>query len=141
MNRIVADSSVIVKFFVNEVYSDKALNIRDSFIEGKLDLLEPSLLKYEVTNAVKYSKNKFSLQEVKNIAKALENYDFKFFDLNESLSDKAIELSFKHHLTFYDAIYVALAETKNSSLYTADEKLINSANLKFVKHVNDFTLL
>lgn len=139
MEQIVADASVIIKFFVNEIHSSKAQALRDAFISNRINLVEPSLLFYEVINGIKYSKaKKFSVQELKLISKALENYSFDTLELGETLSEKSIEISEKHNLTFYDAVYVASAIISGAILYTADERLIRNAGLPNVKHIKDF---
>ncbi len=139
MERVVADASVIAKFFVNEVHSEAAHRLRDSLISGNISLSEPSLLFYEVMNAMRYSKaRRFTVEELKVIANALENYNFAVFDLDAGLMERTIDVAAKHSISFYDAAYVALAINTDSELYTADEKLIRSAKLPRVIHIRDF---
>ena len=139
MEKIVADASVIAKFFINEIYSEKAQKLRDSFILGQTSLIEPSLLFYEVMNAMLYSKvKKFTDDELKIIAKALVNYTFELFDLNEILAKKAVDIAVEYSISFYDAVYVALAITTNSKLYTADEKLLRATKLSMIINIKDF---
>lgn len=139
MDQVVADASVIVKFFVNEEYTDNANRLRDSYISKQIDLIEPSLLKYEVINGIRFSKAKrFSLEEIKLAIEALEDYNFNIFNLNGVLATKASELTFEYHISIYDAIYIGLAAITNSILYTADDKLIKAVNLPFIKHIKEF---
>ena len=42
MNEIIIDANVVVKGFIEEDDSDKALLLRDQFIEGKIGLLVPA---------------------------------------------------------------------------------------------------
>ena len=51
--KIVLDASVAVRWYNEEDYSKKALLIRDDHISGKVDLVEPYLLIYEVGNALR----------------------------------------------------------------------------------------
>jgi predicted nucleic acid-binding protein len=55
--KIVVDASVAVKWFVEEEFSDLALKLRDMHVNGLVDLVAPSLMPYEVLNALKYSKS------------------------------------------------------------------------------------
>ncbi|MGQ4913110.1 MAG: type II toxin-antitoxin system VapC family toxin [Candidatus Asgardarchaeia archaeon] len=55
MEKVVLDASVIVKWFVDEIYSDKALKLRDSCIEGKMLIIASTLLPFEVLSALKYT--------------------------------------------------------------------------------------
>jgi len=47
MREIIIDASVVVKWFIEENDSDKALLLRDRFIGGKIELYVPTLLYFE----------------------------------------------------------------------------------------------
>lgn len=70
---IVVDTSVVVKWFVEEEYSREARLLRDAYANGLIDIVAPSLLPYEVLNALKYS-GAFGEEELKEIAKTLEDF-------------------------------------------------------------------
>jgi len=55
MEKVVADASVIVKWFVNDVYSENAIKLRDEFI-NEVEIVSTELMSYEVLNALKYTK-------------------------------------------------------------------------------------
>ncbi len=74
-NVLVVDASVVVKWFVLEEYSDEAGLLKRAYVEGLVDLASPSLLLYEVLNALKYSAA-FGEDELKRIARVLEDYQF-----------------------------------------------------------------
>ena len=137
MERIVADASVIVKFFKDENYSEKSRKLREKLIVGEIIMFEPYLLRYEILNAMIYSKNKYRAFEIGNIARALMNYDLKIIE-NEALFAEAIRISIANKLNIYDSTYVALASMTKSTLYTADQKLIDAVRLPFVKHIKDY---
>jgi len=50
---VVADASVMVKWFVDEIYSENARKLRDEYINGTLEIIAPELMPYEVLNALK----------------------------------------------------------------------------------------
>jgi len=70
---IVADASVVVKWFVEEDYTDEALRLRDDYVERALEIASPDLLPYEVLNALRYNPSFGGSQLVKT-AMALEKY-------------------------------------------------------------------
>jgi predicted nucleic acid-binding protein len=43
------------------------------------------------------------------------------------LTSESMQLALKHDVSIYDALYIAAAEKINGTLYTADQKLCNSA--------------
>jgi predicted nucleic acid-binding protein len=89
---IVVDTSVIVKWFVEEEYSKNARLLRDSYVNGLIDLTAPSLLSYEVINALKFS-GAFGEEELAEIAKILDYYQITTYDLRGELAFKTVEIS------------------------------------------------
>lgn len=131
---VVVDASLIVKWFVEEEGSDKSLKLRDRYIEGKIRIIAPELIFFEVLNAL-YYKRLFSEDELKEISEALEAYSFTTYSLKGEYADKAIEVAFKNDITLYDASYIALAIIKNTHMYTADSKLIRKLRNEYQKYV------
>ena len=52
---IILDASVIVKWFVDEEFTDKSLQILDDYIKGKITVYSIQLMPYEVSNALRYN--------------------------------------------------------------------------------------
>ena len=51
----------------------------------------------------------------------------------------ALLLAFRHHATFYDALYIALAERENVKVLTADDGMVNAfASLDRTIRLADF---
>ncbi len=137
-NVLVVDASVVVKWFVLEEYSDEAGLLKRAYVEGLVDLASPSLLLYEVLNALKYSAA-FGEDELKRIARVLEDYQFTLYPLQGELAQKTVEIAMRKGVTIYDASYVALAHMLDTVLYTADEKLIGKiGDPNTVEHIASF---
>lgn len=136
MEEVVVDASVIVKWFVEEEGSDKALELRDKYINGEISIIAPELITFEVLNALHY-KRLFSESEMKEISEALEAYSLALHSLKGEYAEKTIEIAFKNNITIYDSSYIALATTRNTYMYTADEKLIDKLKEEFSKHVKN----
>lgn len=132
---VVADSSVIVKWFVEEEDSDHALKLRDDYVSRKVDIAVPELLFYEVINSLRYNLE-FGLDELKLSGETLEDYDFWTFPLRGELLEGSIELAAKYGITIYDASYVAIGKLRSWLTYTADtrmkEKINDYASLKHI---------
>ncbi|MBO3832955.1 MAG: type II toxin-antitoxin system VapC family toxin [Candidatus Brockarchaeota archaeon] len=138
MVKVVSDASVVVKWFIQEKESEKALKLRDMHVSGQLDIAAPELLFFEVLNALKSSRL-FSEEELKTAANSLLNYRVELHPLNKQLAEKTVEIAVKTNLTIYDAAYVALAVDLDTVLYTADEKIVETAGEKYsgrVLHVS-----
>ena len=121
--KVVVDANIIVKWFLEEEFSSKALQLRNDYIRGVITIAVPSLLEYEVLNALKYS-GVYSVEELKEIGTALNKYGFEVYELEGRIKEFAIEIAIENNITIYDASYIALAKHLNTILYTADEELI-----------------
>jgi len=120
---IVVDASVIVKWFLDEPYSSKALRIRDDYVRRIVRIAVPSILEYEVLNALKYS-GVYSIDELEEIGVSLNKYGFDTYNLKGELKIKAIKIAVENNITIYDASYIALTQKLKTKLYTADKELI-----------------
>jgi len=134
MEKLVSDANVVVKWFIEEEYSDKALKLRDMHVNGERLIAAPELLPFEVLNALKYS-NLFKKEELKNAALSISSYGIELHPLRGKLAEKTVEIAIEKDITIYDASYVALAITLNTKLYTADQKLIEKLGQKYKKTV------
>ncbi len=133
----VVDASVVVKWFVEEEHSKEARLLRDAYASGTLDLIAPSILPYEVLNALKYS-GAFGEEELKEVVGTLDDFQLTFYTLSGDLAKRVVELAMRKGITIYDASYVALAESLDALLYTADERLLRKVKSDSVMHIRDF---
>jgi len=108
---------------VKEKNSDKAEIIKERNINGKLEIIAPQLLYFEVLNALKYSKI-FDSSELNLLAQSLESYRFKIIIIQGKVRKKMINIAVNFELTIYNASYIALAIELSCLLCTADSKII-----------------
>lgn len=134
---LVIDASVAVKWFSDEPHRDKALEIRVGHTRGDLQLEAPSLLPYEVGNALRYNP-KLGIDEVRAGMKALEDLQILFHPFASELAQRATEVAYRLGITLYDAAYVALASLRNGVLYTADGELVTKASADNVLHISEY---
>ena len=123
MREIVIDASVVVKWYIKEIDSDKALLLRDRFIGGMVELYVPPLLYFEVLNALKYSQL-FKTNELEDAGESLENYGFKVITIKNEIRNQMIQIAIKYDLSIYDASYIGLSTSLDMLFCTADEKII-----------------
>jgi len=121
--KAVADASIVAKWFLEEDFSDKARQLRDSFVTGKMTISVPSLLFYETLNALWHS-GLFREEELILAARALSRYGFDVWEPKGKTYEQSAMLSSRYDISIYDASYVALALNLNATLYTADSELI-----------------
>lgn len=125
------DASVVLKWFLNEEDSNKAIKIREETYLGNISLIVPELIFSEVLNVLKYKK--FNEKELSEINFALWNTCLIIQKTNKNLLDLAIKISIDNDFTIYDSIYIALAQLHGCELITADEELKKVPNVKILK--------
>jgi len=118
----VLDASVILKWFIEENYSDKARKIQDDYLAGKINLIVPDLLLYEVSNALRFNRS-FSESDIEQVLDSLSELRLDVFPVNYELAKSAVKISYNFKLTVYDAIYVSLAIETKSDFITADKEM------------------
>ncbi len=132
----VIDASVAVKWFIGEPDSPAAHHLLDAHIVGTSTIVAPDLLIYEVSNALLHNST-FSAAEIQRSAERLYELELEFIAPSVEVVTAAIALaSSKKRLTFYDALYVALARHLELPLYTADRKLLSKLQgFSFAHHI------
>ncbi|MHA1260258.1 MAG: type II toxin-antitoxin system VapC family toxin [Candidatus Heimdallarchaeaceae archaeon] len=132
METKVIDTSVLIKWFIKEVKRESALELRDSYLKGEINLIAPDLILYELLNALKYIKL-HNEEEMKTIFETIMNYDINLHYMDKELAEEAIKLAKNSELTIYS--YLALAKLMDGKLITADEKLIKNSPKEYKKYV------
>ena len=123
------DASLVVKWLVEEEDSRTAVALADSWYSSGMQPVAPPLMAIEVANAL-YRRVVRGELGVANAARLLENLLASGVELRDTpgLLSRTLELSL--HLrqgAVYDSHYLALAESLNCDLWTADEKLFQSS--------------
>ncbi len=133
----VLDASVLIKWFSNEEYTDRALKLRDDFLQGYTELVVPDLLLYEVSNALRYNPN-YNENDVIESVDSLYDMGINIIIPTGDVIKSAINLAFIHDVTLYDAFYAALAKEIDFTLITADAKFYRKTNnLGFIKFIDE----
>ena len=134
---IILDASVVVKWFSEEEYTDKALEIRERIRMGEEKVVVPDLLLYELANALKYNSN-FDANDVSDALTSIFDMDMDIVTPIPETINSAVTLAFEYNITVYDAFYVALAKETELTFITADRRLCERvSNLDFVKFIEN----
>lgn len=126
----------MAKWFLDEEFSDNARLLRDSFVTGKSIIWVPSLLFYEVLNAMRYS-GVYNPDQLALAARSLSKYGFEIWEPKGNLYEQTGKLSLQHEISVYDASYIALASSLKTTLYTADTHLTQKFP-KIAQHIKSF---
>ncbi len=118
---IVLDTSVILKWYLYEEDSDKALYYRTEYLNKLIDITVPDLILYEVSNALRYNKN-YIINDIKLVVESIFLSKIKIVSPTVELINQAIEFANYFNVSIYDSTYLALASSLDFQFITADEK-------------------
>lgn len=135
--KYVLDASVVIKWFIKEEDSDRATKLLDEYNQGKCELSVPDLLIYEVANVLRYNP-RFSYADTLRSVRSIHNLDLDIVESVEIIIEFAVGISYKKRISFYDALYIAVAREIGYVFVTADEKLYDLvSDLPFIKLLKD----
>lgn len=141
-DRIVVDASVALKWqFKDELETEQAIQMMIDFINGKIELISPSLFAYEIVNAVRIAiiKERISEKEGIDAINDILAIGVGLFDF-AGLVERTFRLTRIYSRSVYDCAYLALAEREDCVIYTADKRLFNAIKdrVKFIRWVGDY---
>lgn len=130
---IVLDASVATKFInTQEKESDIAEMLLQAHIEEKGKIIVPSLLFFEVVNALA-TKTDLKEEYIKRGLRLLYDANFVIYEVNQEDVIEAALLAKRYKTSVYDMVYVIIAKNKKVNLITADNKFTNKVNFSFVQ--------
>lgn len=119
----VVDASVVVKWLNQEKEQNlaQALNLLDAMEQGQAVVISSDLLVHEVINALWKGKG-LSKKDLELAIDVFFRLPLDIIATSQSLAQRAVLVARKYDLTFYDAVYAALAQETESQLITANPK-------------------
>ena len=121
---VLLDTSVVVKWFVPEEDSEKALSLRRAQEDRELQLYAPEVLVMELANALRYS-SEFSAGEITEALETPFELNILLIPFSLDALNSAVTLSMEHDLAVYDAYFLALAQALEIPLITADRRMLS----------------
>jgi predicted nucleic acid-binding protein len=123
---LVIDASVLIKFYVPEILSDRAERLLAKVGNKDIDLLAPDLIYPEAGNILwkKQRLKELTHSEVEEITDAILSLPLKI-EASKSLLPLAVDIAIAYGITVYDASYLSLAKVYETTLITADRKLVD----------------
>ena len=119
----VVDASIVVKWFLPEVHAEAAKRLLDT----THDLLAPDLVWSELGNVLwkKLRRGQLERAQARAVLEDLRRYPLRIAAA-EPLAGPALEIATDLGRSFYDCLYLALAQREDSALVTADRKFYDA---------------
>lgn len=123
---LVLDTSVAVKFYLQEELQDEARGLLTAVEAGSIELIAPSTIQPELWNALwqQHRRGELALEEARDIWEEFVEAPVSFFEI-DPLIPRAIQIA-SSGVIVYDALFVALAEAIGTVVVTADGKLLKT---------------
>jgi len=123
--KYVVDASVVLKWVLPELHSDKALRLRDDFEAAIHELLSPDIFSIEVANTLaRAERNAVIAPGEADLLLAVVNSSNPQLHPHHPLLRRALAIATAARHGDYDCVYVALAERERCELVTADDRMI-----------------
>lgn len=137
---IIIDSSVAIKWYLPDEHDDKALKIKSDFADGIISIALPVLFFYEISNILRTTSKSLRIaqEDTSQVFQDLLELNFMVYS-SKGLFKSALEKALDLDMTTYDASYIVLAEYLQIPLYTADDKLIEKAQSKWVRSLDEYS--
>jgi len=132
----VVDASVATKWFLPEPGSDASRALRKAHEDARLVLAAPSILPFEVANALRFHPS-LGADPVGQAVSHLLGVQVRLDPPTPESIAQAVAVAFRTGVTVYDAAYLALAERLDCALYTADERQLSALPSR-ARHVREF---
>ncbi len=115
---VVPDASVLLKWAFDssdEIDRDNALNLLNAWLDRRVEIILPKLWVFEVGNVLMLKNPELSSE----IIDIFIGYNFLECETTLELCRETFKLMKKYGVTFYDAVYHAVAILKKGILLTA----------------------
>lgn len=131
MRKSVVDCSLVAAFLLGEPKGDSLDSLYQDHLEGRIELVVPSLFWYEITNVLIIAQRKGRI-DAELREQATSDLEDMFLTTDAQDVDRArrqIErLGLQHDLSAYDAAYLELALRLGASLHSLDDDLLDLAS-------------
>lgn len=118
----VVDTSVAIKWLIDETDSDRALSLRNH------DLAAPALLRIEAANVLRTLRARQALtaRQAQDLFAFLQTAPVTIVEHDDALERHALDIAIDLSHPVYDCLYVALALRTGRTLVTADARFLRA---------------
>ena len=122
MTSYIVDASVVAKWFIPEENSDKC----DALLSDEYELYAPDLLWSELGSILckKTRSGEIDSEFAQRVLSLMQEAPIEIIP-SYGLMDSAYEIAIGASRSFYDSMYLAAGESRETVLVTADKKLVN----------------
>ncbi len=124
--RVVVDASVLLSLVLKEPAATDVISHLRTWRTARVEILVPSPFWLEVTNSL-LRRHHLPSRAVIEAIHGIDELGLTTVEVDRALVLLALDRADRLALTAYDAVYLALAEVMDATLYTADRALLTAA--------------
>jgi len=121
MDKVILDTSIIIKWFVQEKDSGQALEIFKEVKKSSLKIVLPKIIILELINALLLG-NDYTQEGVRKALDDINDLRPEWVLLDQLLIEDVVKMVSGNKIAAYDAFFIAVAENQKIPLITADKK-------------------
>ena len=137
--KLVIDASIGIKWFKfeNENNLKSALVLREKILNNEITVFIPDLFLYEVLNTLLLNTG-FIEEELNEALNTIYLMELQIINSDKDLLKRALSISYNYKVTYYDSLYISLAEVSNALLVTEDKKILSlREKFDFIKLIEE----
>lgn len=136
---MIVDASVVLSAFFSDEDQVRAQSLIRDHVMGRVELVAPTLLLYEVTNAVVQARRRGRISDEQAV-NVLTSFEGLGIALRPVTWQQILPIALRFDRSAYDAAYLALAEMTERPLITGDRRMYNAVHnrLDWVQWIGEY---
>lgn len=134
----IIDANVAIKMVLTDPLQERCRDLMARLVAGGHEVVAPALWAYEITSTLSKAVHLGQLTPVegREALARIAALGIRLIPPDEAQNQRAFDWTLRlKRSTAYDSYYLALAETLECDLWTADRRLLNAADLPWVRWV------
>jgi predicted nucleic acid-binding protein len=132
----VLDASFVMALFVPHAKEAAAHAVMETLYTAHTTFISPTLWLYEIASTIRKLSffERITIEQADRAFQLAEKFEITLIAPTHTLVQRAVTWSQRlKRASAYDSFYLALAEERSCELWTADKRLLNSANTSWVR--------
>jgi predicted nucleic acid-binding protein len=126
-NAYVVDSSVVIRWYVDQVGHEHARRVQVDFLAGRVRLEAPDICRWEISNILrKKAAGSLTADDIVSAAMDIEALGVVLHPAGLADLSRIVRLSISYGITVFDAAFVDVSLRTGLTLLTSDDRLVRA---------------
>lgn len=127
--RYLVDTSIFVRWFLNQVGYERCLDVRTAFASGVVELETVDFVRFELGHVLRKEgvlKNRLTKEDYLAAVRSVDDVGIPIHLTTADVLESSAELALRHNLRYFDALLIAWSLELGLTVLTTDQKLCNA---------------